>query len=144
MDIGLSGQLINITLNPYNYHNDYFSDYNAILPSFCHNLFMIKFTSNLEFVVWSFSKCGEINDYTAILVSFCHNLFMITFTLNLDYVVWSFSKCDEINFVQSEQLKKHCLRHNGPEGWVLLTKVTYFSHITRSNTKFSQISSSEY
>ena len=40
--------------------------------------------------------------------------------------------------------KKHCQRHNGPEDWVLLTKVTYFSHITRSNTKFDQISSSEY
>ena len=39
---------------------------------------------------------------------------------------------------------KHCQRHNGPEDWVLLTKVTYFSHITRSNTKFDQISSSEY
>ena len=63
MDIGLSGQLINVTLNPYNYHNDYFSDYNAILPSFCHNLFMITFTLNLDFVVWSFSKCDIINDY---------------------------------------------------------------------------------
>ena len=40
--------------------------------------------------------------------------------------------------------QKHCQRHKGPEGWVLLTKVTYFSHITRSNTKFDQISSSEY
>ena len=39
---------------------------------------------------------------------------------------------------------KHCLRHNGPEGWVLPTKVTYFSHITRSNTIFDQISSPEY
>ena len=28
--------------------------------------------------------------------------------------------------------------------WFLLTKVTYFSHITSSNTKFDQISSSEY
>ena len=57
MDIGLSGQLINVTLNPYNY----FSDYNAILVSFCHNLFMITFTLNLDYVVWSFSKCDEIN-----------------------------------------------------------------------------------
>ena len=40
--------------------------------------------------------------------------------------------------------KKHCQRHNGPKGWVGLPKVTYFSHITCSNTKFDQISSSEY
>ena len=39
---------------------------------------------------------------------------------------------------------KHCQRHNGPKGWVQLTKVTYSSHITSSNTKFDQISSSEY
>ena len=40
--------------------------------------------------------------------------------------------------------KKHCQRHNGAKGWVRLTKVTYFSHITSSNTKFDQISSSDY
>ena len=28
---------------------------------------------------------------------------------------------------------KHCQRHNGPEGWVHLTKVTYWGHITSSN-----------
>ena len=39
---------------------------------------------------------------------------------------------------------KHCLRHNRREGWVVPTKVTYFSHITRSNTKFDQFSSPEY
>ena len=26
---------------------------------------------------------------------------------------------------------KHCQKHNGPEGWVLLTKVTCSGHITR-------------
>ena len=46
--------------------------------------------------------------------------------------------------ITSTTSQKHCQRHNGPKGWVLLTKVTYFSHITRSNTKFDQISSSEY
>ena len=40
--------------------------------------------------------------------------------------------------------EKHCQRHNGPKDWVLLTKVTYFSHITKSNTKFDLFSSSEY
>ena len=29
---------------------------------------------------------------------------------------------------------KHCQRHNGPEGWVLLTKVTSLGHITSSQT----------
>ena len=52
------------------------------------------------------------------------------------------------HFILQQQLLKvilkHCQRHNGPEDWVLLTKVTYFSHIIRSNTKFDQISSSKY
>ena len=37
--------------------------------------------------------------------------------------------------VQDQQLKiklKHCQRHNGPEGWVLRTKVTSLGHITTS------------
>ena len=37
-------------------------------------------------------------------------------------------------------IDKHYQRHNGPEGWVRLIN----SHITSSNTKFDQISSSEY
>ena len=49
-----------------------------------------------------------------------------------------------VKIFASTTSQKHCQRHNGPEGWVLLTKVTYFSHITRSNTKFDQISSLEY
>ena len=36
---------------------------------------------------------------------------------------------------------KHCQRHNGPEGWVLLTKVTPLGHITSSNTNLNQTSS---
>ena len=35
---------------------------------------------------------------------------------------------------------KHCQRHNGPEGWVHLTKVTPWGHITSSNTNLDQIS----
>ena len=46
-----------------------------------------------------------------------------------DQPLWGQWCQGEINF-------KHCQRHNGPEGWVLLTKVTYFSHIKRSNTKY--------
>ena len=38
---------------------------------------------------------------------------------------------------------KHCQRHNGPEGWVHLTKVTCWGHIMSSYIEFAQISSSE-
>ena len=38
---------------------------------------------------------------------------------------------------------KHCQRHNGPEDWVHLNKVTSWVHITNSNTNLDQISSSE-
>ena len=44
---------------------------------------------------------------------------------------------------QKEDLVKHCQRHNGPEGWVHLAKVTSCSHITSSNTNLDHISSSE-
>ena len=37
---------------------------------------------------------------------------------------------------------KHCQRHNGSEGWVLVTKVTSFGHFTSSQTNLDQISSS--
>ena len=38
-------------------------------------------------------------------------------------------------------LSKHCQRHNGPEGWVLLTKATSLGHITSSYTNLDQTSS---
>ena len=38
---------------------------------------------------------------------------------------------------------KHCQRHNGPEGWVLLNKVTSLGHIASSYTNLYHISSSE-
>ena len=38
---------------------------------------------------------------------------------------------------------KHCQRHNGPEDWVHLTKVSSWVHFTNSNTNLDQISSSE-
>ena len=37
-------------------------------------------------------------------------------------------------------LEKHCQRHNGPEGWVLVTKVTSLGHITSSQTNLDKIS----
>ena len=38
---------------------------------------------------------------------------------------------------------KHCQRHNGPEGWVHLAKVTSWGHIRSSNISLDHISSSE-
>ena len=38
---------------------------------------------------------------------------------------------------------KHCQWHNGPKGWVLLTKVTSLGHIASSYKNLHQISSSE-
>ena len=37
--------------------------------------------------------------------------------------------------------RKHCQRHNGPKGWVLLTKVSSLGHITSSYTNLDQTSS---
>ena len=39
--------------------------------------------------------------------------------------------------------RKHCQRHNGPEGRVHLAKVSFWGHITSSNTNLDHISSSE-
>ena len=36
--------------------------------------------------------------------------------------------------------KKHCQRHNGPGGWVVLTKVTSLGHITSSYPNLDQTS----
>ena len=36
-----------------------------------------------------------------------------------------------VNLKRNEEMK-HCQRHNGPEGWVLLTKVTSSGHIWSS------------
>ena len=35
--------------------------------------------------------------------------------------------------------QKHCQRHNGPEGWVHIIKVTSWGHITSSNANLDQI-----
>ena len=41
--------------------------------------------------------------------------------------------------------KKHCQRHNGPEGWVLLSiKETFFGPITSSDTNFIIIISTKH
>ena len=52
--------------------------------------------------------------------------------------------CDFLlSWISGMFFKKHCQRHNRPEGWVHLAKVTSWSHITSSNINLDQISSSE-
>ena len=71
--------------------------------------------------------------------------FLLMVCCRLIIMVWfCWWMVDRFVNVCSDVCLKHCQRHNGPEGWVRLTKVTYFSRITRSNTKFDQISSSKY
>ena len=50
--------------------------------------------------------------------------------------LWSKDQDDSVD-------SKHCQRHNGPEDWVDLTKVTSWGHITNSNTNLDQSSFSE-
>ena len=47
------------------------------------------------------------------------------------------------NMFDDLERKKHCQRHNGPEGWVHLTKATPLYYISSSKTNLGQISSSE-
>ena len=60
----------------------------------------------------------------------------IHFEQQLCCVVWylQYSNSQILN----NYFEKHCQRHNGPEGWVLLTKLTAFGHITSSYTNLDQ------
>ena len=46
-----------------------------------------------------------------------------------------------LKILQSQFKAKHCQGHNGPEGWVHLTKVTSLGHVTSSYPNLDQISS---
>ena len=41
--------------------------------------------------------------------------------------------------IDTSKYRKHCQRHNGPEGWVHLAKLTSWIHITSSNTNLDHI-----
>ena len=79
-----------------------------------------------------------------------HKRFQIAAT-NFRYKTWSVSRTNSfcsifdpvLHGYISDPVQKHCQRHNGPEDWVHLTKVTSWVHITNSNTYLDQISSSE-
>ena len=51
--------------------------------------------------------------------------------------------CQPISWMVIANSKEHCQRHNGPEGWVHLAKITSLGHITSSYSNLDQISSSE-
>ena len=53
------------------------------------------------------------------------------------------AKIIDIRLQEDASYDKHGQRHNGPEGWLLLTKETSLRHITSSYTNLDQISSSE-
>ena len=67
----------------------------------------------LDFIVFSF-YCRQICPITSSLIQRC----LIICSL----------------FIPAPPLTKHCQRHNRHKDWVQLTKATYFSHITSSNT----------
>jgi len=54
--------------------------------------------------------------------------------------IWTKSGCCNIDHLENIDWK-FFQRHNGPEGWVLLTKVTSLGHITSSYTNLDQTSS---
>ena len=71
----------------------------------------------------------------------CSTFFLWTFKrLNLQGVPISVVGTAQVR-LDVEIMNKHCQRHNGPEGWVLLTKVTSLGRITNSYTNLDQTSS---
>ena len=58
--------------------------------------------------------------------------------------LWSLKKLKREGLWSLNRVEwKHCQRHNGPEGWTLLTKVTALGHIESCCTNIDQILSSE-
>ena len=79
--------------------------------------------------VWPLQKITLV--ITALCRFLCRNLSIGNFNLQISLSLGLFV------------LEKHCQRHNGPEGWVHLAKVTCWGHITSSNTNLDHISSSK-
>ena len=50
---------------------------------------------------------------------------------------FSLLHCISANRFPLSGKSEHCQRHNGPEGWVLVTKVTSLGHITSSQTNLN-------
>ena len=74
--------------------------------------------------------------------SFCFSHFTVYFNTCTEYYTCR-NKYQLWPINEFRWFKKHCQRHNGPEGWVLITKVSYLGHITSSQTNLDQISSSK-
>ena len=95
-----------------------------------------KFYKIVEEVIKPGSKSVLYN-----LLSCC----LLSSTENNQMRLWSedLEKTTTASILFWLQNEKHCQRHNGPEGWVHITKVTSWVNITISNTNLDQISSSE-
>ena len=76
-------------------------------------------------------KCFLFLFRVSILQMFINQLFSTSTTV---VTILSFKNLAK----KSKHQNKHCQRHNGPEGWVLLTKVTSLGHITSSYTNLDQ------
>ena len=99
-----------------------------------HKVFVWPFS----FITSSLSGLLAMTDWSS------QNMFYSSGLLSLSQkwkivVYWpSFHNDDELD---GAHITKHCQRHNGPEGSVLLTKVTALGHITNYYTNLDQTSS---
>ena len=75
-------------------------------------------------------------------VVYCETHYLDFRTITMKISVCLHSPLKKMSFFATiASIRKHCQRHNGPEDWVLLTKVTSLGHITSSNTNLNQTSS---
>ena len=58
--------------------------------------------------------------------------------------IWRLGKNTQRRSWKDGEMRKHCQRHNGPEGWVLLIKLTSFGHMTSFYTNLDQTSSESW
>ena len=93
--------------------------------------------SKTTFIVQTFSKYGPYDFYFMNLSLLGAILATLQFC-RFSGLFWPFFPCkkgwtENSRLSNEDGLKsKHCQRHNGPEGWVHLTKVTSWGHITIS------------
>ena len=97
--------------------------------------YTVKSFYTLTSTFWSWDLPPRIENRTN--KKHCHLLSSST-------MVWSYSANIVITNQEAREIIKHCQRHNGPEDWVLLTKVTYLGHITSSYTYLDQTSSESW
>ena len=93
-------------------------------------------SNNFVIVIYTIYSCSLKTGFVSVALEWKASFICASIFRRLS---WS----DLIGWVKWPLSIKHCQRHNGPEDWVHLTKVTSWGHITNSNTNLDQISSSE-